>query len=240
VIWRRDRMMSVNVRADVAGEQGPDVTARVWPAVQKVAATLPLGFRIEIGGATELSGKAQKSIAAVAPLMLGAILLLLMVQLQSMKKMFLVLLTAPLGMIGVSGVLALFQVPFGFVAMLGTIALGGMIMRNSVILIDQIDQDLSSGVDPWEAVVGSTLRRFRPIVLTALAAILAMVPLTHSTFWGPMAWAIMGGLTVATVLTLIVLPCLYAASYRVRETHARPTDARMPAHAALRPAHQAV
>jgi len=215
VIWRRDRMQSVTVRADVAGEQGPDVTARVWPAIAKVAATLPLGFRIEAGGATEQSAKAQKSIAAVAPLMFGAILLLLMIQLQSMKKMFLVLLTAPLGMIGVSAILAAFQVPFGFVAMLGTIALGGMIMRNSVILIDQIDQDLAAGVGAWEAVIGSTLRRFRPIVLTALAAILAMIPLTHSTFWGPMAWAIMGGLTAATVLTLIVLPCLYAASYRV-------------------------
>jgi len=227
VIWRRDRMPTVNVRADIAGgEQGPDVTKRVWPQIKQIADTLPLGFRIEIGGASEMSGKAQQSIAAVAPLMLGAILLLLMIQLQSMKKMALVLLTAPLGMIGVSVVLALFRVPFGFVAMLGTIALGGMIMRNSVILIDQIDQDLQHGVAPWEAVIGSTLRRFRPIVLTALAAILAMIPLTHSTFWGPMAWAIMGGLTAATVLTLIVLPVLYAASYRVREhAHAAPATA---------------
>jgi multidrug efflux pump len=137
-------------------------------------------------------------------------------------------------MIGVSGVLAAFQVPFGFVAMLGTIALGGMIMRNSVILIDQIDQDLAAGVAPWEAVIGSTLRRFRPIVLTALAAILAMIPLTHSTFWGPMAWAIMGGLAGATVLTLIVLPVLYAASYRVRESHADRSEAAPapPLHAA--------
>ena len=226
VIWRRDRMNTVNVRADVsAGEQGPDVTRRVWPAIAKVAEKLPLGFRIEIGGASEQSKKAQKSIAAVVPVMLGVVLVLLMVQLQSMKKMALVLLTAPLGMIGVSGVLAAFQVPFGFVAMLGTIALGGMIMRNSVILIDQIDQDLAAGVAPWEAVIGSTLRRFRPIVLTALAAILAMIPLTHSTFWGPMAWAIMGGLTGATVLTLIVLPVLYAASYRVRESHADRSEA---------------
>jgi multidrug efflux pump len=216
ILWRRNRMPTVNVRADVSGAQGPDVTERLWPQLEQLAATLPLGFRIERGGATEMSGKAQASIAAVVPLMLATVLLLLMVQLQDMKKMALVLATAPLGMIGVSLVLAIFQVPFGFVAMLGTIALAGMIMRNSIILIDQIDQDLAQGVAPWEAVVGSTLRRFRPIVLTALAAILAMIPLTRSTFWGPMAWSIMGGLTVATALTLIVLPAMYAAWYRVR------------------------
>jgi len=226
IVWRRDRMANVIVRADVSGAQGPDVTARLWPKISAIAASLPLGYRIDVGGATESSRKAQASIAAVMPLALGVILILLMVQLHSMKKMALVLATAPLGMIGVSAVLAIFQVPFGFVAMLGTIALAGMIMRNSVILIDQIDQDLAAGIAPWEAVVGSTLRRFRPIVLTALAAILAMIPLTHSTFWGPMAWAIMGGLAVATVLTLVVLPALYAASYRItRDAPARTADA---------------
>jgi len=206
----------VTVRADVSGAEGPDVTARVWPNVEKIIATLPLGYRIEVGGATESSMRAQRSIGAVAPLAIAAILILLMIQLQNMKKMALVLLTAPLGMIGVSLVLAIFRVPFGFVALLGTIALAGMIMRNSIILIDQIDQDLAHGLAPWEAIVGSTLRRFRPIVLTALAAILAMIPLTRSTFWGPMAWAIMGGLSVATLMTLIVLPTLYAQWYRVR------------------------
>ncbi|MFT3807023.1 efflux RND transporter permease subunit [Arenimonas sp.] len=217
ILWRRNRMPTVTVRADVGGDaQGPDVTARVWPAVKRIADDLPLGYRIEIGGATESSAKSQASIAAVVPLALAIILVLLMLQLQDMKKMLLVLMTAPLGMIGVSLVLAVFQVPFGFVAMLGTIALAGMIMRNSVILIDQIDQDLAQGIAPFEAVVGSTLRRFRPIVLTALAAILAMIPLTRSTFWGPMAWAIMGGLTAATLLTLVVLPVLYAASYRIK------------------------
>ena len=219
ILWRRNRMPTVTVRADVAGDaQGPDVTARVWPAVRKIADRLPLGYRIEIGGATESSARSQASIAAVVPLALAIILILLMLQLQDMKKMLLVLLTAPLGMIGVSLVLAVFRVPFGFVAMLGTIALAGMIMRNSVILIDQIDQDLAQGIAPFDAVIGSTLRRFRPIVLTALAAILAMIPLTRSTFWGPMAWAIMGGLTAATLLTLIVLPVLYAASYRIKAT----------------------
>jgi multidrug efflux pump len=215
ILWRRDRIPTVTVRADVSGAEAPDVTARVWPAIEKLSRTLPLGYRIEIGGATESSQKSQASIAAVVPMAVAAILVLLMLQLQDMKKAALVVLTAPLGMIGVSLVLALFRVPFGFVALLGTIALAGMIMRNSIILIDQIDQDLEQGIAPWEAIVGSTLRRFRPIVLTALAAVLAMIPLTRSTFWGPMAWAIMGGLTMATLLTLVVLPTLYAAWYRI-------------------------
>jgi multidrug efflux pump subunit AcrB len=229
VLRRRDRMASVTVRADVvAGAQGPDVTARVWPAIEKIAAALPLGYRIEIGGAAESSAESQASIAAVVPLAIGVILVLLMIQLHSMKKMALALATAPLGLIGVAAVLAGLRVPFGFVAMLGTIALAGMIMRNSVILIDQIGQDLEAGLAPWDAVVGSTLRRFRPIVLTALAAILAMVPLTHSTFWGPMAWAIMGGLTVATLLTLLVLPVSYAALYRIASPRVEATVVEMP------------
>jgi multidrug efflux pump len=231
ILWRRNRIPTVTVRADVVdGAQGPDVTARVWPALQKLQEQLPLGYRIEVGGAAESSKNSSASIAAVAPMALALILVLLMVQLQDMKKTALVLMTAPLGLIGVSAILALFQVPFGFVALLGTIALAGMIMRNSVILIDQIDQDLAQGLAPWEAVVGSTLRRFRPIVLTALAAVLAMIPLTRSTFWGPMAWAIMGGLTVATLLTLLVLPVMYAAAYRVANPgHAAGAKPELPA-----------
>ena len=143
-----------------------------------------------------------------------------MVQLQDMKKMAIVLLTAPLGLIGVSAILAAFRIPFGFVAMLGVIALAGMIIRNSVILVVQIDQDMAAGAPLWTAIVESAVRRLRPIVLTALAAILAMVPLTRSVFWGPMAWAIMGGLAVATVLTLVFLPALYAAVYGAK----RPTS----------------
>ncbi|MUV14115.1 efflux RND transporter permease subunit [Noviluteimonas gilva] len=216
ILWRRNRIPTVTVRADVAGAEAPDVTARTWPAVKAIADTLPLGYRIEVGGAAESSEDSQKSIAAVVPLAVAVILVLLMMQLQDMKKTALVVATAPLGMIGVALILAVFRVPFGFVALLGTIALAGMIMRNSVILIDQIDQDLAQGIAPWDAIVGSTLRRFRPIVLTAMAAILAMIPLTRSTFWGPMAWAIMGGLSVATLLTLIVLPTMYAWAYRVR------------------------
>ncbi|AVP97175.1 multidrug transporter AcrB [Ahniella affigens] len=216
VIWRRNRLPTLTVRADVVGAEAPDVIEQLLPAIEQIRNRLPLGYRIDIGGASESSQNSQDSIAAVVPLALGLILVLLMLQLQNMTRMLLVLLTAPLGMIGVSLVLALFRVPFGFVALLGTIALAGMIMRNSVILLDQIEQDRSEGLDPLEAIVGSTLRRFRPITLTALAAILAMIPLTRSTFWGPMAWAIMGGLSVATLLTLLVLPTLYATVYRIQ------------------------
>jgi multidrug efflux pump len=183
------------------------------PRLDELAATLPLGYGIEVGGAQESSAKAQASIFAVMPLMVIVVLLLLMLQLQDIKKMTLVLLTAPLGLIGVALTLALFRIPFGFVAMLGVIALAGMIIRNSVILVVQIDEDVKAGKPLWDAIVESTVRRMRPIVLTTLAAILAMVPLTHSVFWGPMAWAIMGGLTVATALTLLFLPALYASWY---------------------------
>jgi multidrug efflux pump len=147
--------------------------------------------------------------------MIVVVLTLLMLQLHSFQRTLMVLLTAPLGMIGVTLTLILFQAPFGFVAMLGVIALSGMIMRNSVILVDQIEHDISEGIDRHEAIIGSTVRRFRPIMLTALAAILAMIPLTRSTFWGPMAVAIMGGLLVATVLTLLFLPALYAQWFKV-------------------------
>ncbi len=213
VLWRRNRVPTLTVRADVEGAEAPDVTRAVQPQIDALAATLPLGYGIELGGAQESSAKAQASIMAVMPMAIVAILVLLMLQLQDMKKMALVLATAPLGIIGVAAVLAAFRIPFGFVAMLGVIALAGMIIRNSVILVVQIDHDLSQGATLWDAIVESAVRRLRPIVLTALAAILAMVPLTHSVFWGPMAWSIMGGLAVATLLTLIFLPALYATAY---------------------------
>lgn len=218
-LWRRNRVPTLTVRADIVGAEAPDVTRALLPKMEALAKELPLGYGIDVGGAYESSLKAQKSINAVMPATLIAVLVLLMIQLQDMKKMLLVLLTAPLGLIGVSGILAAFQIPFGFVAMLGVIALAGMIIRNSVILVVQIDQDLQAGAPLWTAIVESAVRRLRPIVLTALAAILAMVPLTRSVFWGPMAWAIMGGLAVATVLTLVFLPALYAMCYRaVRPT----------------------
>ncbi|QNM97140.1 efflux RND transporter permease subunit [Chitinimonas koreensis] len=221
IIWRRNRMPTISVRADVEGAQAPDVTMALWPKIQEVRAKLPIGYEIEIGGSQESSVKGQSSIMAVMPLMLLTVMTLLMFQLQNISKMLLVLLTAPLGMIGVAAILLLFQVPFGFVAQLGVIALAGMIMRNSVILVDQIDQHVKEGEHIWHAIVESAVRRFRPIMLTAAAAILAMIPLTRSTFWGPMAWSIMGGLFVATLLTLLFLPALYAAWYRVR----KPLDA---------------
>jgi multidrug efflux pump len=170
---------------------------------------------VEIGGAIEDSTKGQRSIAAGVPLLVFVVLALLMVQLKSFARTAMVVLTAPLGLIGVTLALLAFGKPFGFVAMLGTIALSGIIMRNSVILVDQIDQDIAAGAAPWDAVVGATVRRFRPIVLTAAAAVLAMIPLTRSDFFGPMAVAMMGGILIATVLTLGFLPALYAAWFRV-------------------------
>jgi multidrug efflux pump len=220
VLWRRNRVPTITVRADVEGAMAPDVAAALHPKVEELASTLPLGYRIEIGGTMESSARSQNSIKAVMPIMLVVVLLLLMMQLQDIKKMVLVLVTAPLGMIGVSAMLAGFQIPFGFVATLGVIALFGMIIRNSVILVVQIDQDIGRGISIYDAIVESAVRRFRPIVLTALAAVLGMIPLTRSTFWGPMAWAIMGGLVVATMLTLLFLPALYAAAYRVKKPEA--------------------
>ena len=217
VLWRRNRVPTITVRGDVAGAEAPDVTLALKPKIDALAKTLPLGYGIDVGGSLESSSKAQASIMAVMPVTIVVVLLLLMVQLHDIKKMALVLLTAPLGMIGVSLVLAIFRIPFGFVAMLGTIALAGMIIRNSVILVVQIDHDIAADVPLWHAIVESAVRRLRPIVLTALAAILAMVPLTRSVFWGPMAWAIMGGLFVATLLTLLFLPALYASWYRARK-----------------------
>jgi multidrug efflux pump len=213
VLWRRNRVPTLTVRADVAGAEAPDVALALKPRIAQLASGLPLGYGIDVGGALESSSKSQASIFAVMPLMAAAVLLLLMVQLQDLKKMALVLFTAPLGLIGVAGMLFAFRIPFGFVAMLGVIALAGMIIRNSVILVVQIDQDVQGGVPLWTAIVESAVRRMRPIILTALAAILAMVPLTRSVFWGPMAWSIMGGLFVATLLTLLFLPALYASWY---------------------------
>lgn len=217
VIWRRNRIPTITARANLYGNiQAPVVSAMVESKLESIKTALPIGYSLETGGAVEESAKGGASVAAGMPLFLVTVLTVLTIQLQSFSRVVLVLLTAPLGMIGVTLFLLLFDKPFGFVAMLGTIALSGMIMRNSVILVDQIDQDMHAGRSQFDAIVDSTVRRFRPIVLTAAAAILAMIPLTSSAFFGPMAVAIMGGLTVATVLTLLFLPALYAAWYRVR------------------------
>jgi multidrug efflux pump len=217
LIWRRNRLPTITVRADLKGEaQGPDVTNAINPLLDPLRASLPLGYRIEIGGAIEDSMKGQKSIAAGAPILILVVLTLLMIQTHSFVLTLMIVLTAPLGMIGVTAALLAFDKPFGFVAMLGTIALSGIIMRNSIILIDQIEQDVKAGAARFEAIVGATVRRCRPIALTAAAAVLAMIPLARSDFFGPMAVAMMGGLVVATLLTLVFLPALYAMWFRVR------------------------
>ncbi len=218
LIWRRNRLSALTVRADMADKtQGDTVSGEINLQLTELRAKLPAGYRIETGGSVEESAKGETAIKAVMPLMLVGVITLLMIQLQSISRTVIVLLTAPLGLIGVTIALLIFQVPFGFVANLGFIALAGMIMRNSVILVDQIRQDEAEGKSQWQAIVGSTVRRFRPIMLTAAAAILAMIPLTRQVFWGPMAVSIMGGLVVATLLTCLFLPALYAAWFRVKK-----------------------
>ena len=217
VLWREGRDYAATVQGDIIeGLQGATVTAQLNPLFEPLRAKMLPGYRIDVAGAVEESSKGQGSITAGAPLMLFIMLTLLMLQLHSFSRAVLVFLTAPLGIAGVAGALLLLNRPFGFVALLGVIALAGMIMRNSVILIDQIEQDRTRGVPAWDAIVDAAVRRFRPIVLTAAAAVLAMIPLSRSVFWGPMAVAIMGGLAVATVLTLLSLPAMYAAWFRVK------------------------
>lgn len=219
VMWRENRSYAITVNADIKGSiQAPTVTAQIDPLLQPIRTALPVGYNISVAGAQEESSKGQASIAAGVPLMLFLTFTLLMLQLKSFSRSLLVFLTGPFGIIGAAGALLLFNRPFGFVALLGVIALMGMIQRNSVILIDQIEQHISEGNEPWRAIVDSAVRRARPIVLTAAAAILAMIPLTRSVFWGPMAVAIMGGLVVATFLTLLSLPAMYAAWFKVKVT----------------------
>lgn len=218
ILWRRNRELVLTVRADVApGVQAPTVTQALLPKLEQLKDSLPAGYGIDKGGAIEESDKANVALFKIFPAMFVVMLTILMFQLRSFSKLFLVFSTAPLGLIGAVAALLAFNAPFGFVALLGVIALAGMIMRNTVILVDQIEHDLDAGFEPWDAVVESTVRRARPVVLTALAAILAMIPLARSVFWGPMALSIMGGLLVATVLTLLFLPALYAAWFGVRE-----------------------
>jgi multidrug efflux pump len=215
IIWRRNRDMAITVRGDVVdGVQAPDVTNQIWPKLQQIRDQLEPAYRIEAGGAFEESAKGNASIFVLFPLMVIVMLTLLMIQLQSFSRLLLVFLTAPLGIVGASLGLNVAGQPFGFVALLGLIALAGMIMRNAVILVDQIETDVSHGLTRKEAIVEATVRRARPVVLTALAAILAMIPLSRSAFWGPMAITIMGGLFVATFLTLLYLPGLYALWFR--------------------------
>ena len=216
-MWRRNRDMAITVRTDVVdGVQAPDVSNEVMPKLQPIKDALPYGYRIETGGAIEESDKANAALFTVLPVMFLIMLTLIMIQVRSFSRLFVVFLTFPLGFIGASFALAITGKPFGFVALLGLIALAGMIMRNTVILVDQIDTDIAAGHTRYQAIIDATVRRARPVVLTALAAILGMIPLARSIFWGPMAITIRGGVLVATALTLLVVPALYALWFRVR------------------------
>src|SRR5437016_6710517 len=225
ILWRRNRDMAITVRSDVVdGVQAPDVTNQISPKLQDIREHLEPAYRIEAGGAFEESAKGNSSIFILFPLMVMVMLTLLMIQLQNFSRLLLVFLTAPLGIVGASLGLNVANQPFGFVALLGLIALAGMIMRNTVILVDQIETDVAHGMARREAIVEATVRRARPVVLTALAAILAMIPLSRSAFWGPMAITIMGGLFVATFLTLLYLPGLYALWFRKSLEESGPSE----------------
>jgi multidrug efflux pump subunit AcrB len=235
IVWRRDRVPTLTVQADVAGgATAPTVVSELKPAIDKISASLPFGYHIDIGGTAEESAKSTSSLAAGLPIAGFLILAVLMIQLQSFQLVFLVISVAPFGLIGVVGSLLLFQKPLGFVAILGVIALVGMIIRNSVILVHQIEIEREQGRDPWDAVVEAAAHRFRPILLTAGAATLGMLPIAPTVFWGPMAYAIIGGLIVATVLTLIFLPSLYVVWFRIKEPKGDPAD-RVPPKASEAP-----
>jgi multidrug efflux pump subunit AcrB len=217
VVWRRNLKPTINVQADtVPGITGNDATIQAYQDLEELRNSLPSGYSIDMGGSVELRDEAIGLLMQPVPAMAVIIMTLLMLQLQSIPKMILVLLTAPLGIIGVSVAMLLFQKPMGFVAIFGIMALCGMIIRNSIILIDQIEKLIAEGQPAWDAIINATISRFRPIMLTAAAAILAMIPLSGSAFWGPMATAIGGGLFGATVLTLLVFPAMYAAWFKVK------------------------
>ncbi len=229
LVWRRNRVPTLTVQADVGLGQLPEtVVSELAPAVEKLRAGLPPAYHIDIGGTVEESAQSQASVLAVVPAMLFVMITLLMMQLQRFSLLFMVLAVAPMGLIGVIGALLAFQRPLGFVAILGILSLLGMIARNAVILIEQIEIERREGRNDWDAVVQASMSRFRPIVLTAISTVLGMIPIAVTIFWGPMALAIMGGLLVATVLTLLFLPALYVAWFRVREPHGH-TDVLAPA-----------
>ncbi len=218
IVWRRDRQPTITLQAGVLGGlQAATIIDELKPAMAKFAAALPLDYSIAVGGTVEESGKGERPIVDVVPLMLFLMAFVLMLQLQSFQKLFLVVSVAPLGLIGVVAALLITDRPLGFVAILGVLALIGIIIRNSVILVTQIDAFRDKGLAPWDAVVEATLHRMRPILLTAAAASLGMIPIAREVFWGPMAYAMIGGIFVATLLTLLFLPALYVAWYRIKE-----------------------
>ena len=217
VLKRRNRIPYISVNSEIrAGAQPPDVTMQIWPQLEQLNQNLPLGYRVEIGGSVEESAKAQNSIRALMPVMVILMFTLVMLMMRSFSGMFMVILTAPLGMIGAVLALLIFSQPFGFVATLGLIGLAGILMRNTLILVGQIDDNKRHGLNDYDAVVDATVRRARPVILTALAAVLAFIPLTTSTFWGPLAYVLIGGITIGTLLTLLFLPALYSAWFKVQ------------------------
>lgn len=216
ILRRRDRTPAITVRGDIAeGLQPPDVSAAIWTTLQPIIATLPAGYRIEMAGSIEESGKASRAILPLLPIMIALTLLIIIVQVRSISAMVMVFLTSPLGLIGVVPVLLLFQQPFGINALVGLIALSGILMRNTLILIGQIHHNQRDGLDPFNAVVEATVQRARPVLLTALAAILAFIPLTHSVFWGTLAYTLIGGTFVGTIMTLVFLPAMYSIWFRI-------------------------
>ena len=223
LIWRRDRIPTLTVQADVVSGTLPEtVVDALAPAVDTLVKTLPRSYGIAVGGTVEESKKSQASVVAVVPVMLLIMLTVLMVQLRSFQRLFLVLSVAPLGLIGVVAALLVSGRPLGFVAILGILALIGMITKNAVILIGQIEAERAQGRDVWQAAVDASSARFRPIMLTAVSTVLGMIPIAPTVFWGPMAYAVMGGLVVATLLTLVFLPALYVAWFRIKPQSARP------------------
>ncbi|MGO7171784.1 efflux RND transporter permease subunit [Rhizobium leguminosarum] len=215
-IWRRDRQPTITVKAAVVGPTQPaTIVDQLKPKVEEFQKGLPVGYKVEVGGAVESSADSQGPIVAVAPLMLFAMATILMIQLQSFSRLFLVFAVAPTALIGVVAALLLSNAPMGFVAILGVLALIGILIRNSVILVVQIEHLRSEGMAPWQAVIEATEHRMRPIMLTAAAATLALIPISREIFWGPMAYAMMGGIVVGTALTLLFLPALYVAWFRI-------------------------
>jgi multidrug efflux pump subunit AcrB len=219
ILRRRDRTPTITVRGDIAeGLQPPDVSSAVWKNLQPIIAQLPAGYRIEMAGAIEESGKANRALAPVFPIMIALTLITIIFQVRSISAMMMVFATAPLGLIGVVPTLLLFQQPFGINALVGLIALSGILMRNTLILIGQIRDNIADGLAPFNAVVEATVQRARPVILTALAAMLAFIPLTHSVFWGTLAYTLIGGTFAGTILTLVFLPALYAIWFKIRPT----------------------
>ncbi len=222
IVWRRDRVPTLTVQADVAPGSLPEsVVDDLAPAVGKLSASLPPSYRINVGGTVEESQKSRASVVAVVPVMLLLMITFLMIQLQSFSRLFLVIAVVPMALIGVVAALLIFQRPLGFVAILGILSLIGMIARNAVILIEQIETERSEGRPAWDAVIEASVSRFRPIMLTAVSTVLGLIPIAATIFWGPMAFAIMGGFLVGTVITLIVLPAMYVACFSIREPSGR-------------------